>query len=743
MSREANMEKSQIQRTQYIGGVSCRSLADEFRTPLYVYDEEYIVKQAKAAVENFKSESFDTEVVYASKAFSSKALFKLLAGEGLGFDVVSGGELYCAAHSGADMSKVYFHGNNKSDEEIAAALKADIGYFVIDNAMECARLMRIVDALEKKAKALLRINPGISAHTHEYIMTAKPDSKFGIYIEDREHIEEVIDMLSASIYIEHAGFHSHIGSQIVEAESFERAIKTMVGFLAEMKAAHGLDGMELSVGGGFGIKYVEQDEPLPLGDMCKRLVKCAEEAADESGVAISKLITEPGRAMVGEAGYTIYTIGDMKKSGDKNYIFVDGGMSDNIRPALYDAEYSGFLSEKLSQEPKIDYCVAGKNCESGDVLIKSVKLPEAEPGDLLTVCSTGAYGYTMASNYNRLGRPAVVFAGGGKARLVIRRESYEEQYSLEAGNKAGNEADDAILFSKYHGCGNNFVIIEESELSGRMTPEDYSGLARCMCNVNTGVGADGMIVVRQEPALEMVFFNCDGSRAPMCGNGIRCFANFCRDKGIASETLYAVRTLAGDMIVDVTSDDPFRVKINMGKPTFAPEDISVDFAGESFMQQKLCLQDGTDVEVSSFFMGTVHTVIFTDDADAADIPKIGEEICNHPIFREKTNVNFVEVIDEKTIRVSTYERGVGMTLACGTGACASVVEARRQGFCGSKVEVKLQLGSLYIEVSEDGSVYMEGPSVKITDGKFCLRRSSVLQCFSAQGAGNAVPVEKH
>lgn len=420
-----------MMETLQIGGVSCRQLAEQFGTPLYAYDENKIIYQASSAVSNFASEMFDTEVVYASKAFSSKNLFRLLAAEGIGFDVVSGGELYCAVQTGVDMNKVYFHGNNKSNQEIEMALDAGVGYFVIDNVMECDRLIAIAEEKQSPTKALLRINPGISAHTHEYIMTSTPDSKFGIHIQNRQHIEDVIRKLSRSSYVKHAGFHSHIGSQIVDAASFEKALGTMIGFLEDMKKDFGLDGMELSIGGGFGIKYVDEDKPVPLGEMCANLVRYAEQRLAESDVKLSKLITEPGRAMVGEAGYTIYTIGDMKESGDKNYIFVDGGMSDNIRHALYDAEYTGVLPEKYGQKPEKTYCIAGKNCESGDIIIPKLDLPEAEPGDLLTVFSTGAYGYSMASNYNRLGRPPVVFAKDGEARLIIKRETFEDQYRLE------------------------------------------------------------------------------------------------------------------------------------------------------------------------------------------------------------------------------------------------------------------------------------------------------------------------
>lgn len=417
-----------------IGGVGIRELAEEFGTPLYVYDETMIKSRMKEAVEAFSSDAFDTRIAYASKAFSCTELFRLLSDLGAGFDVVSGGELYCAVKAGADMSNVFFHGNNKSDREIREGLEAGIGYFVIDNAMECERLVREAEAAKQHTKALLRINPGISAHTHEYIMTAAPDSKFGIHIKDREHIRKVIESLAGSRYVEHAGFHSHIGSQITEGGSFKKAVETMVGFLADMKDEFGLDAMELSVGGGFGIKYIPTDDPAPLGQMCADLVKWAEDEASKRGVNIKKLIAEPGRAVAGEAGSAIYTVGDMKRSGDKDYIFVDGGMSDNIRPALYDAEYSAYVTGRDGSPKEGElrtYCVAGKNCESGDVIIKAARLPETEPGDLLTVRSAGAYCYSMASNYNRLGRPAVVFAGDGRARLVIRRETYEDQYSLE------------------------------------------------------------------------------------------------------------------------------------------------------------------------------------------------------------------------------------------------------------------------------------------------------------------------
>ena len=293
-----------------------------------------------------------------------------------------------------------------------------------------------------------------------------------------------------------------------------------------------------------------------------------------------------------------------------------------------------------------------------------------------------------------------------------------------------------MKFAKYHGCGNNFVMVREAELlehlgitggenienagdgcSKNLEENEYPRFARAVCDINTGIGADGLIIVREEPALEMVFYNMDGSRAPMCGNGIRCFAYFCQEEGICRESSYAVKTLAGNMVVDVTSREPFMARINMGKPIFDPAAIAVKSDREDFLDQQLQISDGSTWTVHSLFMGTVHTVVFVDDYESFDIEYVGKELCEHPTYTEKTNVNFVRVIDENTVEMRTYERGVGMTLACGTGACGTAVVCALQGLCKSPVEVILHLGSLNIELNDDGNVFMEGPSVKIAEGK--------------------------
>jgi diaminopimelate decarboxylase len=429
-----NKEKRKNKMTTLeIGGVDCRTLAKTCGTPLFIYDEEKLERQLRQAVNRFSSSQFETEVIYAAKAFSCKAMFEKVKEAGASIDVVSGGELYCAKAAGMDMSKVYFHGNNKSQEELEMALDIGCKTVVLDNMMECETLARLAEQKAKKIETLLRINPGVEAHTHEYIMTANPNSKFGISIGKRKDILSVINRIKESPYVRFRGFHCHIGSQITECYAFEKTMSIMLDFINEIQRSHSIN--DLSIGGGFGIKYLAGDKPIPLGEIAARLAGTCERLLKEKKMSIRKLMIEPGRSIAGEAGYSLYTVGYSKDTAGRHYIFVDGGMSDNIRPALYQAEYDCDLVNKMDQAKTVATCVAGKNCESGDILIREAMLPEAEQGDLLVVYSTGAYGYAMASNYNRAGRPAVVFAKGGKARLVLKRETYEDQLRLETNEQ--------------------------------------------------------------------------------------------------------------------------------------------------------------------------------------------------------------------------------------------------------------------------------------------------------------------
>jgi diaminopimelate decarboxylase len=414
-----------------IGGVPISQLAQQYGTPLYVYDEQYLRDMLGTYQREFRSAEFETGVLYASKAFSCKAIIRLIEEYGFCLDVVSDGELVTAMQAGYDCKNIFFHGNNKTMNELNLAKQAGVGTIVVDNRME-AELIRTVyaDAAEP-VHTLLRVNPGIEAHTHQYIVTAHVDSKFGISFLNEEELIETICILQSGNNVIFDGIHAHIGSQIFDGQAFAEEIRKLFAFAAHLKEDYDITIHTIDIGGGFAVRYTDADSPIPIGEVCRMILNTASEENRKLNGQIKRLLIEPGRSIVAEAGYTIYTVGGIKKTPNKTYLFVDGGMSDNIRPALYQAEYDAFLAGKENEPAETEYTVAGKCCESGDILVQKIRLPKAEPGDLLVMKTTGAYGYSMASHYNKLLLPAVVFAKDGTSRTVIRRETYEHMLSLE------------------------------------------------------------------------------------------------------------------------------------------------------------------------------------------------------------------------------------------------------------------------------------------------------------------------
>lgn len=409
-----------------IGGCDVLDLAKEFGTPLYIIDEALVRSNCKTFKEGFSSDTVETEVIYASKAFLNLAMCKIINEEGLSLDVVSGGELYTALKAGFPAERIYMHGNNKTYGELKMAVEAGIGRIVVDNEHEMEMLEDITRDLGKNANILLRVNPGIEAHTHAYIQTSKHDSKFGESIYS-DGIRRILEHEKESRHVRLKGFHCHIGSQIFEAESFYSAAAEMMRFLADLKDRGGFITEELNLGGGFGVYYSNGDEPIDISACLKNMLDIIKNQAVWLNIKQPKVMIEPGRAIIANAGITIYEVGGIKNTfSGKNYIFVDGGMTDNPRTALYDAVYEAIVANKAFAEKQELYTVAGKCCESGDVLIRDIELPRTEKGDILAILSTGAYNYSMASNYNRIPRPAVVFVKNGHVRLAVKRESYED-----------------------------------------------------------------------------------------------------------------------------------------------------------------------------------------------------------------------------------------------------------------------------------------------------------------------------
>ncbi|MFU0791563.1 diaminopimelate decarboxylase [Virgibacillus proomii] len=415
-----------------IGGIDSTHLAEKYGTPLYVYDVQMIRDNCRAFVGTFKKLGVSAKVAYASKAFSSIAMIQVMKQEGMCLDVVSEGELYTALQADFPTKRIHLHGNNKSIQEIRMAIENDIGCIVVDNFYEIEQIRCLLQEYNKQMDVLMRITPGIKSKTHQYIMTGNEDSKFGFNLQNGQ-AESAFQQLYKDEYIRFKGLHCHIGSQIFETDRFLAATDVLFNELRKWKEKYDFVPEVLNLGGGYGIRYTKADSSISYAAFVEELVKEVQTHTEALAMPMPELWIEPGRAIAGSAGITLYTVGAMKEiPGIRKYVAVDGGMTDNLRPALYQAKYEAVLANQASVPPVDKVSIAGKCCESGDMLIWDLPLPKVKPGDILAVFSTGAYGYSMANHYNRFAKPAVVFVENGQDKLVIRRESYQDvvQYDL-------------------------------------------------------------------------------------------------------------------------------------------------------------------------------------------------------------------------------------------------------------------------------------------------------------------------
>ncbi|MFD4737573.1 diaminopimelate decarboxylase [Streptomyces virginiae] len=414
-----------------VGGIEVTRLAEEFGTPAYFLDEEDFRSRCRAWAHAFGP---DADVFYAGKAFLSKAVVKWLKEEGLNVDVCSGGELSTALAAGMPAARIAFHGNNKSEGEIRRAVEAGVGRIVLDSFQEIARVAHIARELGVRQPVQIRVTVGVEAHTHEFIATAHEDQKFGIAVADGSAAEAVRRALGHDS-LELLGVHSHIGSQIFDMAGFEVSAKRVVRLLADVRDEHGVELPEIDLGGGLGIAYTSNDDPREPHEIAKALHEIVARECESAGLRAPRISVEPGRAIVGPTAFTLYEVGTIKPlEGLRTYVSVDGGMSDNIRTALYDAEYSIALVSRTSTAEPMLVRVVGKHCESGDIVVKDAFLPaDLAPGDLLAVPATGAYCRSMASNYNHALRPPVVAVRDGQARVIVRRETEEDLLRLDLG----------------------------------------------------------------------------------------------------------------------------------------------------------------------------------------------------------------------------------------------------------------------------------------------------------------------
>lgn len=426
------MYLSDQENSQFIfDGINTVELVKEFGSPLYVISQSKIKSKCSQIKKEFLEKYSNTKAAYASKAFLTMAMCKIIENEGLGLDVVSGGELYTAINAKFPMEKIMFHGNNKSYEELELAVVNSVGRIVVDNFFELDMLESIAKEKNKVVKILFRITPGIGGKTHQYITTGQADSKFGISIE-KDIVNCAVKQAMNSEHIELMGFHFHVGSQLFDHDSYLSSIQVVVSLMERLKNDLEFITKELNTGGGFGIRYTNEQNTPSVSYFMDPIMKEIEDSCRKCNLDRPTIIIEPGRWIVGEAGITLYTIGSIKEIPNiRTYISVDGGLPDNPRPALYQAKYDAIIANKANVKPDKLATIAGKCCESGDILIWDLKVPTVNPGDILAVLNTGAYNYSMASNYNRLPRPAVVLVNNGQADLMVRRETYQDLISKE------------------------------------------------------------------------------------------------------------------------------------------------------------------------------------------------------------------------------------------------------------------------------------------------------------------------
>ena len=489
-----------INNELYIGAYKASHLANQFKTPLYVYDEENIRYKLDLFKNYFTSKKYQCLTVYASKAFLCPYMMDLINEYGFGIDSVSEGDLYTINSYNFPMEKVVLHGNNKTISELEYAIKNCVGYIVVDNAFEVDKLITLSEKYQKNLSLLLRVNPGISAHTHEYIQTSLLSSKFGESIYDIETIDKIISKCNNSKYLKLLGFHSHIGSNIDNPKYFSKATLTMLQFINETSKRNNTQFSILNLGGGFGIKYLDSDKEIDIPKMLQAIVKTIDKFIKENDFGLTQVMIEPGRSIVGDSGSTLYTVGGLKDTyGKKKYVFVDGGMTDNIRPALYQAKYSVDNCCNMEDENKEKVDVVGPCCESGDIIVSDYLLGKTLANDTLITYCTGAYGYSMSSNYNSRIKGAVIFVNKDQINVGVKREEFSDllrNFPVKTNKKIFDIHSDMLYdlyTSKCKGIENRFndyhvYQLNNSVIKGSIftmySPNDFDLLEACNIALN-------------------------------------------------------------------------------------------------------------------------------------------------------------------------------------------------------------------------------------------------------------------
>ena len=710
-----------------IGGLAVQSLAAAHGTPLYVYDEATLRGQAReyqSALRRVYQGS--SQVAYASKAFLCTAMAQIVEQEGLDLDVVSGGELFVALRAGFPGGHIHFHGNNKSVDELDEALAGGVGRIVVDNFHELALLDALAQDRGMVASIWLRLAPGVQAHTHSHIQTGQEDTKFGFSIASGDAEAAVVEaMRSRGLHL--VGLHAHIGSQIYEPESLAEAAERLMAFAARMRSAHGFELEELSPGGGWGVPMVEGDPLAPLEPYLAAVCAAITQACQQHGMVLPHLVIEPGRSLVARAGVAVYRVGSSKTvPGARRYVAVDGGMADNIRPALYGAQYAAARVKGGADRPLETVTIAGKYCESGDILIRDVTLPSLDEDDLIAIPMAGAYTLAMASNYNLSRRPAVVLVGDGLAHVIQRRETYVDlvrrDHAIEKGGVKNRSTASPREFVKYEALGNDYIVLDPIEWP---EPPDYTTIVG-LCDRHGGIGADGVLwgPLGRDP-FRLRLFNPDGSEFEKSGNGLRIFARYLWDQGLPRGRNFEILTPAGPVTAHLLDDRGSKIAMDMGAATFEARAMGLVTEEDEIIERELMVAERA-VKATAVSVGNPHCVVFEVDGEAPEDAEalkelsqtLGPQLEYAPLYPKRTNVQFARVVDAHRLEIAIWERGAGYTLASGTSSCAAAAAAIRTGRCQSPVTVRMPGGEMLVEIDEDWHARLTGTVSRVCKGEW-------------------------
>ena len=692
--------------------VALGQVAEEVGTPLYLYSYNSLIEGYREVSHAFRKLS--PLICYSLKANGNLTLCRILATEGAGADVVSGGELYKALQAGFPPQKIVFAGPGKNEEEIEYALRENIFIFNVESEGELRLIENLSQRLNHPARISLRINPDVDAKTHRYITTGKKENKFGL---DFDEAEKLYSQIKKSSLLEPVGIHFHLGSQITSLQPYLKALEKILDFL-ELLKEKGLNLKYINIGGGFGISYEEGKLPLNIKDLAEKIYSLIKKTG-------AKLILEPGRFLVGPAGVLITQVLYKKNRGKKRFIIVDAGMNDLIRPSLYGAYHQiKKLKEPHEAYPPEVVDVVGPVCESGDFFARERKLPPITEGEYLAIMDTGAYCFSMSFTYNARPRPAEVLVKKNQWWIIRDRETYEDLVKNESipeelffsfrdsslsfkshSLREKKALPGPIPFIKMQGSGNDFIVIDNRSQLIKNRPE----FARRVCPRKTDIGADGVLLLEKSELADfkMRIFNPDGSEPGMCGNGARCIARFAYLKKIAGEKC-SFETLSGKIFSQVKKDG---VRIRMKDPSISHLNLEINLGDGSYTGHFLDT-------------GVPHFVLFVPQVEKIDLPSLGSRIRYDGKFQPGgTNVDFAEIKDE-TVRMRTYERGVeAETLSCGTGAVATAIAANLVYTLGSPVKIKTLGGDLKVYFHKSGphkftEVFLEGEAEVVYEGKW-------------------------